>query len=207
MSSALVAFFKQRPRQIRKLRDVVEALRRTNDSVEVAADARPPPPPRSSPRDRCEPPRPRASRAAPILRYSATSAGSSGLRADISFGITAFSPSAAFCDRNPQEKLICDHAAFLRQRADHVVGHVAAARRQRAARRVRCEDRRRAHFQRIPEGLVGDVRDVHHHAQPVHLAHHVLAEIRQPVVVLMPGLSMSPDESAQSLVLTCVRVM
>ena len=80
------------------------------------------------------------------------------------------------------------HAALLGQGHDHIIGHVARVVGQRPARRMRREDRRLADLQRVPKGLVGDVRDVHHHAQAVHLADHLLAEIRQPVVVLDLGV-------------------
>ena len=41
---------------------------------------------------------------------------------------------------------------------------------------------------RVPERLVRHVRDIHHHAQAVHLEHHLLAEVGQPVVMLHLGI-------------------
>ena len=53
----------------------------------------------------------------------------------------------------------------------------------RPQRRVRRDQRRLARLQRVPERLVGDVRDVDQHAEPVQLADDVLAEIGQAVVL------------------------
>ncbi len=53
---------------------------------------------------------------------------------------------------------------------------------------MRGDDRRFRGGNRVPESLVGDVRDVHHHAQPIHLQHDLLAEIGEPVVMLNFGI-------------------
>ena len=75
-----------------------------------------------------------------------------------------------------------DDAAVPRQRAQHVVGHVARMVRERAAGRVRGDDRRPRDLEGVVERLVGDVRDIDHHAEPIQLADHVPAERRQAVV-------------------------
>ncbi len=43
---------------------------------------------------------------------------------------------------------------------------------------------RAAGHQRLVEGAIGDVRNVDHHAQPVHLAHHLAPEIGDAVMML-----------------------
>ena len=47
----------------------------------------------------------------------------------------------------------------------------------RAAGRVRCDNRRFRHRKNIGERLVGDVRDVHHHAKTVHLGDDLPPEV------------------------------
>ena len=46
--------------------------------------------------------------------------------------------------------------------------------------------------QHVEESLVGDVRDVHHHAQPVHLADHLLPEVGEPVVLRRLARAVGP---------------
>ena len=61
-----------------------------------------------------------------------------------------------------------------------------------AARGMRRDDRRRRDLERVVERLVGDVRDVHHHAKAVHLADDVLAERREAVVRRLVGRRIGP---------------
>ena len=75
-----------------------------------------------------------------------------------------------------------DNAALRGKVFHHLVGHVARSVANRATRRVRSDQRCFAGFQRVIKRLIRNVRNVHHHAQPIHLAHHVLAELREPVV-------------------------
>ncbi len=65
---------------------------------------------------------------------------------------------------------------------DHLVGHIPARVADGAARGMRGNQRSLAHLQRVVKRFVADVRNVHHHAEPVHLANHVFPEIRQAVV-------------------------
>ena len=90
--------------------------------------------------------------------------------------------------------MVVDHhdAAVLRERAQHVVGHVARMVRDRAARGVRRDHRRLRDRQHVVERLVGDVRDVHHHPQRVQLADDVLAERREAVVRRLVGGRVGP---------------
>ena len=62
------------------------------------------------------------------------------------------------------------------------------------ARHDECEaiDRRLGDRQHVAERLVGDVRDVDHHAEPVQLADDVLAERRQAVVRRLVGGRVGP---------------
>ena len=46
---------------------------------------------------------------------------------------------------------------------------------------MRRNNRSAADDQGAIEGLVGDVGNVHHHAQAVHLVHHIFAEVAQTV--------------------------
>ena len=59
------------------------------------------------------------------------------------------------------------------------------------------------HPQRVPHRVGGDVRNVDEHAQTVHLADHLLAELRQAAVLR----ARRSRESAQSSVSECVSVM
>ena len=74
------------------------------------------------------------------------------------------------------------HAAVLRQPGENRVRHVARMVHQRARGRVREDDRRLGHVERIAHGPGRDVRQVHEHAQPVHLAHHLAPELRESAV-------------------------
>ena len=47
---------------------------------------------------------------------------------------------------------------------------------------MRSDHRRFADGQHVVKSFVRHVRDVHHHPQAIHFAHHLLAEIGQPVV-------------------------
>ena len=49
---------------------------------------------------------------------------------------------------------------------------------------MRCDDRGGAGFERVVERLIGGVRDIDDHAEPVHLVHDFFAERREPIVVL-----------------------
>ena len=73
-------------------------------------------------------------------------------------------------------------AAFGRKRFDHLVGHVSRGGAQRAARRMRGDHRSFADRQHVVKSFVGDVGNVDHHAQLVHLGHHLLAERSQAIV-------------------------
>ena len=53
---------------------------------------------------------------------------------------------------------------------------------------MRRDRRSAANDYSIVKGLIGDVGDVHHHAQPVHLQHHLLAEIGQAIVMFDLGV-------------------
>ena len=63
-----------------------------------------------------------------------------------------------------------DHAPFCRELLQEVVGHVAGDVIQAAQPVVGGDDRMGAHLQRLRQRLVGRVRDVDDHAEPVHLA-------------------------------------
>ncbi len=90
--------------------------------------------------------------------------------------------------------MIVDHhdAAVLRERTQHVVAHVARVMRNLPAGGVRRDDRRPAHLDGVVEGLVGDVRDVDHEPQAIQLAHDVLAERREAVVLGLVGRGIGP---------------
>ena len=70
-----------------------------------------------------------------------------------------------------------------RHRAQLLIGQIPRRTRQRPRARVRRNHRRVRRLHHIPERLVRDVAHIHHHPQPVHLAHHLAPEVRQPVVV------------------------
>ena len=95
---------------------------------------------------------------------------------------------AKVCVVEAAEEVHLHHAAVFGDRAQHVVGHVARRVDQRAGRRVRRDDGSFGGGDCVPERLVGDVRDVDHHAQAVHLEHNLLAEIGEAVVVLDLGV-------------------
>ena len=76
-------------------------------------------------------------------------------------------------------------AVLLAEGGDHFVGHVARGGGEGAAGGVGGEDGRLADFERVAEGLVGDVRDIDDHAEAVHLGDDFLAERREAVVGLV----------------------
>jgi hypothetical protein len=47
---------------------------------------------------------------------------------------------------------------------------------------VRGDDRLAGRLHDVPKRLFADVRDVHNHAEIVHLAHNFLAEVGEPAV-------------------------
>ena len=57
---------------------------------------------------------------------------------------------------------------------------------------MRRDDRDGRELQHVGERLVRDVRDVHHHAQAIQLAYHLLAEIGQAVVLRLVGGRIRP---------------
>jgi len=59
----------------------------------------------------------------------------------------------------------------------------------------------------VVERLVGNVGDIHHHAEAVHLEDDLLATLGEARCGARPGIVMSPEESAHSLVFDQVRVM
>ncbi len=75
-----------------------------------------------------------------------------------------------------------DDAAFLGEPADHVVAHVPVpAGGEAATRGMGRDDRGLGEVQDLVERVVGDVRDVDHHADAVHPGDQVLAEGAQAV--------------------------
>ena len=87
----------------------------------------------------------------------------------------------------------------MRHLLQNVVRHIAQVMAERAGRGMGENHRGLGNLQRRPHRFIGDVRQVHQHAQPIHLAHHLLAKRRQammhgrvgggigPVVVLHVG--------------------
>ena len=71
-------------------------------------------------------------------------------------------------------------AAVGRQLGQHVVGHVAHVVDDAARGRVAEDDRRRGHRERVAHRADGDVRQVDHHAEPVHLSDHRPSEVVEP---------------------------
>ena len=73
-----------------------------------------------------------------------------------------------------------DDAARPRERANHLVGqvarHVGDGAQFECVAMTGCV----GSLDDVPEGLVRDVRHVHHHAEPVHLAYDLAAEVVEP---------------------------
>ncbi len=82
------------------------------------------------------------------------------------------------------EEIHLYEAAVLCHGTQHVIGHVARSIDQRTCGRMRGDHRGFRGGDGVPEGLVGDVRNVDHHAEAVHLEHDLLTEIGKAVVVL-----------------------
>jgi len=70
-----------------------------------------------------------------------------------------------------------DDAASVRERTNHFVSEIARHVGDRATSRVRCDDGLRRSIHDVPKRFVRDVRNIDHHSQPVHLAHHALAKL------------------------------
>ena len=69
-----------------------------------------------------------------------------------------------------------DHTALFGQGHDHLVGHIAGMVAQGPAAGVGRHHGSLRIFQHVPERIVGDMRHVDQHPQPVHLRNHVAAE-------------------------------
>ena len=72
--------------------------------------------------------------------------------------------------------------------AEHVVSHVARSVAERAGRGVGCDDRRAADDEGAEEGAIGDVGDVDHHAQAIHLIDNIFAEFGEALFGVGHGL-------------------
>ena len=84
------------------------------------------------------------------------------------------------------------HPAVLGQQAEDVVRHVARMVVQGAGRGVGEDHRRRRDGDRLPHRLGRHVREVDQHAEPVHLAHHLLAEAGETAVLGRVGRRVGP---------------
>ena len=149
---------------------------------------------------RCDRPRRRRSWAASAgsspsrstaARTASGSSGCSAFRRRISSHSAwfAFAPSAV---RNHGHERRPYHAARTTDQLDDVVGHVARHVAERAGVRVREDHRRARDLDRLAHRVLGHVREVDEHAEPVQLADHLLAERRQPAVRAQPGPRVGP---------------
>ena len=86
------------------------------------------------------------------------------------------------------------HAVVLLHQLQDIVRHIARVRRQRECRRMRGDQRRLRDLQGVPHGVSRDVRNVHEHAEAIHLAHDVFAERCQAVVPGNVSRGISPIE-------------
>ena len=84
------------------------------------------------------------------------------------------------------------HPAFASQRAQLVIRQVARRRCQRTRRRMARNYRRPRHVHHLPERLVRNMRNVHHHAQPIHLRDHLAPERCKPAVLRRFTARISP---------------
>ena len=93
-----------------------------------------------------------------------------------------------------ERRVVVDHhdATVEREGAHHIVGHVPRVVRDDAAGRMRRDHRRLGRLDRIEERLVGHMRDVDHHAEPVHLADDILPERGEAVVGRFVGRGIGP---------------
>ena len=81
---------------------------------------------------------------------------------------------------------------FFAMPGEDVVGDVARVIGQGARARVREDDRRLRDVEHLAHHVRRDVRDVDQHAEPVHLAHHLAPERRQPAVRRGVGRRIGP---------------
>ncbi len=66
---------------------------------------------------------------------------------------------------------------------------------ERASRRVAEDHRRTGHVEHVAHRAGRHVGEVHQHSQPVHLPHHVAAEVGEAAVPGAVGRSVGPVES------------
>jgi hypothetical protein len=97
------------------------------------------------------------------------------------FGMSFFEV-AEFLGEKADVIVDLDDAAVFGEGAHHVVGHVAGSFSEGACRRVGSDDGSFGAGKDVVEGLVGDVRDVHHDAESIHFEDDLLAEIGETVV-------------------------
>ena len=109
-------------------------------------------------------------------------------RAEVQQHVEGGAPRARLARIDERAAEVQHHeAAVRRDSAQHVVGQVARHVDERACGRVRRDHRRVRHLDRVPERLVGDVRDVDQHAESIHLANDLPAEVREPA--MPPGVA------------------
>ena len=96
-------------------------------------------------------------------------------------GVPGFAP---FLVDEGGEEVDHDDAVVLLHGEEHLVGHVARGGGEGAGGGVRGDDGRARGGDDVPEGFVGDVGDVDHHAKSVHLLHDLFAEGGEAVVVV-----------------------
>ena len=118
-------------------------------------------------------------------------------------GVQAAAAGLGFEARHPVGALLGDEGGHEGDHADaavggqpgqHVVGYVARAVADGPGGAVREDDRGRGHLQRVAHGARGHVRQVDQHAEPLHLAHHVPAEIGQPAGLRDVGGRVGPAD-------------
>ncbi len=85
-----------------------------------------------------------------------------------------------------------DHAAVLGQPPEHAVGHVARMAVDRPRARMAEDHRRGRHVERILHGLLAHMAEIDQHAEAIHLAHHVAAEIGEAAMFRRVGRGIGP---------------
>ena len=93
---------------------------------------------------------------------------------------------------NPGTNVTITTPPFFGRELQHVVGHVARHVADRLGRRVREDDRRLAHADRVLHRVGRHVAEIDEHPEPVHLAHDLLAEFRQPAERRLVGRRIRP---------------
>src|SRR5688500_13706659 len=84
------------------------------------------------------------------------------------------------------------HTTVLRQSLQNAVGNIAGMAVYSSGAGVRCHQRGLGNIQHVEHYFFGNMRNVDHHPQPVHLADNLFSKFRQAVILDLAAVGVAP---------------